>query len=479
MGKRWQALTLLITLLTADLVAYYISLALAYLTRMALNPLLYMYAEFNFPLSHFLKMWWIPVIFLFFNFYEGLYQKRFPLPEELRRIVKSTFFGLFTLFFLVGLTKKSEEVSRLMLLILGLYMPLMLLLLRPLSKKLLFERGIGLRRFAVVGTDDMVKKASSFLEADRYMGYSLLGFFSDRDTLKSVILNGRTFRVKKLRHLKTLAEKGFVDCLVVSTSHFEEEELASFVYGYHGKVSEIILVPPLKGLSLINSHPLPVYMLDVFMLSFKDNLKTFPNLYIKRAFDLVLSFTLLPLVLFLTLIFSALIKLETGGPVFFSHTRIGQGGRLIKVYKFRTMHKDAQERLNKLLEERQDLREEWERYRKLKDDPRITRVGRFLRKTSLDELPQIFNVIRGDMSLVGPRPVTQEELEKYYGEFAQVYMMVKPGITGYWQVSGRSEVDYNVRVAMDIFYVVNWSLWLDIYILAKTLWVVLKGKGAY
>jgi undecaprenyl-phosphate galactose phosphotransferase len=118
-------------------------------------------------------------------------------------------------------------------------------------------------------------------------------------------------------------------------------------------------------------------------------------------------------------------------------------------------------------------------YGKLKNDPRVTKVGRFLRRTSLDEIPQIFNVIKGDMSLVGPRPVTQEELNKHYGEFAQVYKMVKPGITGYWQVSGRNDVDYSVRVAMDTFYVINWSLWLDIYILAKTFWVVFKKQGAY
>lgn len=479
MGKRLQSLILFSVLMVSDISAYYLSLFMGYLTRVAINPLVISYADFNFPLSHFLKMWWIPIIFLFFNFYEGVYQRRYPFPEELRRVVKATFFGVVTLFFLVGITKKSEEVSRLMFFISGVYMPLFFSLLRYSLKNLLFRIGVGLRRFAVVGSDRIIQDAVSFLDAERYLGYSMIGFFSDKESLRSVKINGKIFRVRKIKYLNTLIEKGFVDCLVISAGYLGEEELASFVYGYHGKVEELILVPQLKGLNLINSDHMPFYTLDAFMLRFKDNLKTFPNLYVKRAFDLFLSLLLSPIVLVVTIVVSVLIKLETRGPVFFTHLRVGQGGKLIRVYKFRTMYQDAQDRLGKLLEEKEDLRIEWEKYRKLKEDPRVTKIGRFLRKTSLDELPQIFNVIKGDMSLVGPRPVTQEELERYYREFAQIYKMVKPGITGYWQVSGRNEVDYDVRVAMDTFYVVNWSLWLDIYILIKTLWVVLKGKGAY
>ena len=143
------------------------------------------------------------------------------------------------------------------------------------------------------------------------------------------------------------------------------------------------------------------------------------------------------------------------------------------------MYEDAKERLEKLLKEDEQAKREWETNFKLKNDPRVTRIGKFLRKTSLDELPQIFNVLKGDMSLVGPRPVIREEIEKYYGDFAQYYYMVKPGITGLWQVSGRSDTDYDKRVRLDTWYVLNWSLWLDLVILIKTVEAVLKGKGAY
>ena len=173
------------------------------------------------------------------------------------------------------------------------------------------------------------------------------------------------------------------------------------------------------------------------------------------------------------------IKKEGPGPVFFAHMRIGKDGKPFPCYKFRSMVTNSQEMLQKYLAENPAAREEWERDFKLKDDPRVTPIGKVLRRTSLDELPQIFNVLRGEMSLVGPRPVVQEELDKYYGETAKLYCTVKPGITGLWQVSGRSDLGYDERVALDAAYIKNRSLWGDIIILWKTVGVVLMKKGAY
>ena len=158
--------------------------------------------------------------------------------------------------------------------------------------------------------------------------------------------------------------------------------------------------------------------------------------------------------------------------------RVGKDGKLFPCYKFRSMYINSQEKLNEILAENSAMRQEWERDFKLKNDPRITKSGAFLRKTSLDELPQIFNVLRGDMSLVGPRPVVQEELARY-GEFVQDYLMVKPGITGMWQVNGRSDTTYDERVQMDVWYVRNWSVWLDVMLLWRTIKAVFKCEGAY
>lgn len=173
------------------------------------------------------------------------------------------------------------------------------------------------------------------------------------------------------------------------------------------------------------------------------------------------------------------INKEDPGPIFFAHTRIGKDGKPFPCYKFRSMVVNSKEMLEKHLAENPEARAEWEREFKLKNDPRITLIGQFLRKSSLDELPQIFNVLKGEMSLVGPRPVVQEELDKYYGEAVKEYCSVKPGITGLWQVSGRSDVDYPERVAMDVEYVRTRSFWKDIVILYKTFDVVLNKKGAY
>lgn len=199
---------------------------------------------------------------------------------------------------------------------------------------------------------------------------------------------------------------------------------------------------------------------------------------IKRALDCVLTVLggiciLLPL-----LLVAALVRISSKGPALYGHKRIGEGGRAFRVWKFRTMVEDADAKLREWLRANPELREEWEAQHKLRNDPRVTKIGGFLRKTSLDELPQIWNVLRGEMSLVGPRPIVRDEVQ-FYGEEFELYQKVRPGITGLWQVSGRSDTTYESRVAMDVHYVRNWSVWLDAYLLAKTFQAVLKKQGAY
>jgi Undecaprenyl-phosphate galactose phosphotransferase WbaP len=173
-----------------------------------------------------------------------------------------------------------------------------------------------------------------------------------------------------------------------------------------------------------------------------------------------------------------LVKWSSKGPVFYGHERIGEGGRTFRAWKFRTMVENADETLEQYLQADPSLQVEWATNHKLKRDPRITNIGKLLRQTSLDELPQIWNVIRGEMSLVGPRPIVRNEVIKYGEEF-DLYRRVRPGITGLWQVSGRSKTTYEERVTMDVHYVRNWSVWLDAYLLAKTVGVVLGKQGAY
>jgi exopolysaccharide production protein ExoY len=197
----------------------------------------------------------------------------------------------------------------------------------------------------------------------------------------------------------------------------------------------------------------------------------------KRIVD-VLGAVVLGLVfspLILTIVF---LMRKSGGTVIYRHRRVGRGGQMFSCLKFRTMVPNADQVLRDLLERDSDLRAEWIRDHKLRHDPRVTRLGRFLRRTSLDELPQLVNVLRGEMSLVGPRPVVREELLRY-GRNVGTYLAVMPGITGLWQVTGRNDTDYRRRVVLDTYYVRNQNLVLDLYILLKTTGVVLGGNGAY
>ncbi|WP_286792585.1 sugar transferase [Marinobacter sp. Hex_13] len=199
--------------------------------------------------------------------------------------------------------------------------------------------------------------------------------------------------------------------------------------------------------------------------------------FLKRGFDIVGSSVLL--IILAPAMFLIYILIRKDGPqVIFSHQRVGERGQLFGCLKFRTMVVNAQEVLAELLENDEAARKEWEKDFKLKFDPRITKIGAFLRKTSLDELPQLFNVLKGEMSLVGPRPVINEEMKRY-GSNAGYYLSVRPGMTGLWQVSGRNDVSYSERVNLDIEYVTKWSFWGDVKILAMTVGVVLNKEGSY
>jgi Undecaprenyl-phosphate galactose phosphotransferase WbaP len=208
------------------------------------------------------------------------------------------------------------------------------------------------------------------------------------------------------------------------------------------------------------------------------NLKMFWNLGIKRFIDLSIVIIGGLIILPFLLVFALLIKLTSPGPILYGHTRLGLNGQHFKAYKFRSMVVNAEEKLELILESNPDIKEEWEINRKLKNDPRVTKIGRFLRRTSFDEFPQLINILRGEMSLVGPRPIVDDEIKRYGEDFNRIFS-VRPGLTGLWQVSGRSDTNYAERVALDTYYLQSWSVWMDLWILYKTVGVVLKGKGAY
>ena len=217
---------------------------------------------------------------------------------------------------------------------------------------------------------------------------------------------------------------------------------------------------------------------DIFGFSASNRLTRPGNLLIKRCIDLSLLIVSSPLILPLIVLVAILVKCTSKGKIFYGHKRIGKNGKEITAWKFRSMVMDADKRLKELLENNPNMKREWEEHQKLEHDPRITTIGKFLRKTSLDELPQLFNILLGQMSFVGPRPVTESEKEKYGDTFKYIFS-VTPGLSGMWQISGRSSTGYDDRIFLDTFYIQNWSIWLDIWIILQTCVVVITGKGAY
>jgi len=213
-------------------------------------------------------------------------------------------------------------------------------------------------------------------------------------------------------------------------------------------------------------------------LTTSNKLKMAWNLWIKRFLDLVVVVIGGLFILPFLLIIAVLVKISSPGPVLYGHKRLGMNGKHFTAYKFRSMVIDSQERLQKLFETNPELKKEWDKNHKLQNDPRVTAIGRFLRRTSMDEFPQLINILKGEMSLVGPRPIVDEEVCKYGEDFNWIFS-VRPGMTGMWQVSGRSEADYAARVLYDTYYLQSWSVWLDIWILFMTFGAVIRGKGAY
>lgn len=354
--------------------------------------------------------------------------------------------------------------------------------IRYTVKRCLMSKGAWIRKTVIVGIGPNALDMALALESEPLLGLEVIAFVQpSTETEKSpgsIEVGWKT--------LPVLPSAPFPDLLpphlgrphvVVAMSMEEMATHAAYVGRLSLSYSDVDIVSPMRGLPLAGTHVTHFFSHDVLALRLYNNLSRPWPRRIKRAFDLVLGCMLL----LSTAPLFALIGwrlARKGGPIFFGHTRIGKGGRHFKCLKFRTMVPNADQVMDEYLEMHPKQKAEWQQHRKLRSDPRITRIGAWLRRTSLDELPQLINVIKGEMSLVGPRPVVAEELDEY-GDNLFYYVESRPGLTGLWQVSGRSDVTYRQRVHLDSWYVRNWSLWCDLVILIKTPKAVLRGFGAY
>jgi len=344
----------------------------------------------------------------------------------------------------------------------------------------LYRFGIGSRRTIIAGTGTIAQELATDMAKGR-AGHHLVAVVDAHPQGQK--------RMKYVPVYKTIAEAvakvGEIDEIIQADSELDEKEVLALVAYANQHQVTYRFVPNNFGMYATQSDM--QVMAGVPLLEVRRTPLEGWGRIMKRAFDLLLVIPSLILLSPVFLIIGALVKVTDPGPIFYKHKRLSRSGKDIYVYKFRSMlmkystgsgytgKTDAE-----ILKEMgmPELIEEFKKAQKLNDDPRVSKVGKVLRKTSLDELPQLINVLRGDMSLVGPRPIVMDEVE-HYGDQAFKFFALKPGLVGLWQVSGRSDVDYDERVKLDIYYVENWSLWLDIKIIAKAFVTVLSGKGAY
>ncbi len=405
------------------------------------------------------KMWFYAVFALFFVFLfylRGLYRKRIGFWDETKEIVRAAFVFVVIFFFITAIFKLEHDLSRVGLLCgVGFTM-----LLVPASKlwfkKKLYKLGVWGERVIIVGASKKAYELSEKFAADNYLGYKVASF---TPTISEVC---------------SLISKKNSETIVVCDD-ISAKELMSL----QKLAKNVILAPNIDGLAVLNTEFNYSFDERTFFLTVKNNLKSETNIFLKRVFDLFIAIALLPILLVLLTVIAIAIRLDSKGNAIFVQKRLGVGGKEFFVYKFRSMYEDSDKILREYLASNADANYEWMVYKKLKSlDPRVTRVGRIIRKLSLDELPQIFNVLKGEMSIVGPRPYLPSEAVDM-GDKKEYILETKPGITGLWQVSGRNELTFDERLGMDVWYALNWSVWLDIVILLRTIRVVFKQNGAY
>lgn len=326
----------------------------------------------------------------------------------------------------------------------------------------------------VCGDDAVAVKVYHWLMENQRLGLRPVGVIADADAVNAAA--DESWYAGSWADAREVARQRGVYWAVVVPPEGTTATIASTVTEYLSTIPHIHILSELTGLPDHWSRHQQIDGLTGIHLQ-QNLLLPLPRMS-KRILDIVL--TLIGGVLLLPLLFyiAVMVKASSRGPVLYANDRIGRDGRRFRMWKFRSMFTNGDAVLENYLEAYPEIREEYEATQKLKWDPRITRIGRFIRKTSLDELPQLWNVFKGDMSLVGPRPILLEE-EAKYGDYYWLYTMVSPGITGLWQVSGRSNTSYEERLQLVAYYVRNWSLWLDIYLLLKTVRIVFFGRGAY
>jgi len=429
---------LFIILVILDLLTLYLLFFLSYLIKVFFK--IGVQFSFDFYINN---LYWLPIFVVILLYFQGIYTNRFSFFEESYRIFRVLTIGLLSIL-AFALIYNVYAISRYMILVFWIFGSLFLTLQKYIFKRLIFKKGYFLRKVYIINSHQNYDFVKRIISDNIYLGYKIV---NDENLADDVILLNPSMDLKEISKL------------------FKKYKNVKFAFAE-------------SGIPLLNVQIENIFTQPLSFVSVRNNLLSKNMLITKRIFDIVFSIFLIFLFSPIIVITAILIKLTSKGPIFYVQKRPGRFGKIIKIYKFRTMYLDAEKKLEEILKNDEKLREEFMKYRKLKNDPRITPLGKILRRFSIDEIPQLFNVLKGDMSIVGPRPYQIDEIE-HMGEYKDIVLSVRPGLTGLWQISGRSDLSFQAKLKIETWYVLNWNLWLDLFIIIRTIPAVISGKGAY
>jgi undecaprenyl-phosphate galactose phosphotransferase len=461
-----------IILFLSDIVILFLIVALAIIIRDIIPAIIPAFPHFIRDIEY---AWWIFPVWITILTYEGAYTRRFTFWDEVRLLWKTSLFSTLVILSIVFIGKMGA-VSRTVVALTGLLSLILFPLLRISFKRWLITAGLLERKVLILGAGETGILALHALQGEPNLGYKVIGFLDEERSKGSARVQGIKIHGHLDRIERYLSNADIHD-VVIALPEYDKRELNNLVTRLQHKAASVLYFPDYAGMAVIGTELRHFFKEQVFALEIKNNLAEPLNYLFKRTLDYLGGICLLFLLIIPIGLLSLLIRINSPGPAIFRQERIGKDRHTFLCCKFRTMYDDADVRLQHILAEDPEARQEWATYWKLKNDPRVTTIGGFLRKTSLDELPQIFNILRGEMSLVGPRPYLPREWEALK-DYSEIILSVQPGITGLWQVSGRSNSSYEQRLILDTWYVRNWNVWLDIVILVKTIKVVLNKEGA-
>jgi undecaprenyl-phosphate galactose phosphotransferase len=429
-------------LVVFDVLAIYVSIVLAYYFRDFFSYIFDSSVAGN--LSDYTHKLIIYIIIIMSFVTVGIYKHRRDFWEETYFVLKALVLSLILILSVLALSKSIESYSRAVIVGSFIFMGILIPIVKFILKKKLSVFGLWSKNVAVATSDSEVINE---MFSNRYLGYK-----------KSTLENS--------------------DIVIIDSIGLSPDDVDSKLMELSHKNKEIIFIPILNSFNFARARIIELFNSRSNMIVLENSLLKKRNIVTKRLLDLLLSLLLVPLLIpIFTIIILLMKKREPNGSIFFKQKRIGKDENVFVCYKFRSMLENGDELLQEYLKEHPEEVESYAKYHKYINDPRITKLGAFLRRTSLDELPQIINVFKGEMSLIGPRPYMLNEKEKI-GSRIEMVVAVKPGITGLWQVSGRSGVDFHSRVDMDVYYTRNWNLWMDVVIFFKTIKTVLFREGA-